>query len=397
MTKRITALLLSLFLLFPLAACKKITPTHPDDLPETRKSTGAEYAYFAADASNTALRIRMPIEWEFDGENGVYTIKEGDVEVGTVTLGEPKTDTESMTEAKSETHNDVLVKTHIGVLEKNGEKQACYRICYSFKDDEGESRAVTLEILESSMDQKAFEWLSNPTPMPIKDYHKLPSISLEGGNGKKNIALFGNSFLYNGFSGIGIILNDMFTQSKLNYTASAISIGNASITTYATSTDTVVKAAMNTIKRGDHSIVFMCGLYSDSDVENLQTIYDACKSSNTQLVIFPAHNENSPQLENAMAKYPDLICLNWRDELDALIEAGVAKSDFCEKDAHSHSKALAGYVGARMIYKSLFGEEPPRLSRNCDVITQETVDEKLGDIAISPKVLIPQKKICYLK
>ena len=397
MTKRITALLLFLFLLFPLAACKKITPTHPDELPQTRKNTGGEYAYFAADASNTALRIRMPLEWEFKGENGVYTIKEGDAEVGTVTLGEPETNTEIFSEVKSQTHSNVLIKTYTGVLEKDKEEQALYRICYSFKDDEDKSRAVTLEILESAMDLQAFQWLSSPEPMPIKDYHKLPSISLEGGNGKKNIAMFGNSFLYNGFSGIGIILNDMLAQSKLNYTASAISIGNASITTYATSTDTIVKAAMNTIKRGDHSIVFMCGLYSDSDVENLQTIYDACKSSNTKLVIFPAHNENSPQLENAMAKYPDLICLNWRDELDALIEAGVKRSDLCEKDAHSHSKALAGYVGARMIYKSLFGEEPPLLSRNCDVITQETVDEKLGDITISPKVLIPQKKICYLK
>ena len=397
MTKRITALLLSLFLLFPLAACKKITPTHPDDLPETRKSTGAEYAYFAADASNTALRIRMPIEWEFDGENGVYTIKEGDVEVGTVMLGEPKTDTESMTEAKSETHNDVLVKTHIGILEKSGEKQAWYRICYSYKDDEGKSRAVTLDVLESSMDQKAFEWLSNPTPLPIKDYHKLPSISLEGGNGKKNIALFGNSFLFDGFSGIGIILNDMMNTGRHDIDVITKSYGYATIYKYANSTESFYKSCFNNIKNGEYGMVFMCGLYGNEDVDALQKIYDACKSSNTKLVIFPAHNENSPQLENAMAKYPDLICLNWRDELDALIEAGVAKSDLCEKDAHSHSKALAGYVGARMIYKSLFGEEPPRLSRNCDVITQETVDEKLGDIAILPKVLIPQKKICYLK
>ena len=132
MTKRILSFLLSILLLFPLVSCKKIIPTAPDDLPEARKSTGATYAYFAADDSNTALRVRVPLEWSFDKEDGHYTIKEGDATVGTLVLGKITEDTESMAEAKSETYNDVLIKTYTGVLKKGKEKTAWYRICYSY-------------------------------------------------------------------------------------------------------------------------------------------------------------------------------------------------------------------------------------------------------------------------
>ncbi len=397
MIKRIIALFLTLCLLLTLAACTRIVPTNPDDLPRTRKSTGAETAYFAAKDSNTALSIRMPMQWEFDGSGGSFTIKEDGNDVGTVKLGAIEVADEEMTEVKSETKNGVLIKTFIGVLEKDGEKASWYRISYQYDDDEGKSHTITFEVEESAMDSQLYEWLYAPKPQQIKDYHKLPSISLDGGNGKKSIALFGNSFLFDGYSGIDIILEDMMTEAGRSCGVSTTAIGGATITSYATFADSQYKSALSKIKNGTYGIVFMCGLYYDSDVEDLQTIYDACKSSNTQLVLFPAHNENSPQLENALAKYPDLTCLNWRDELDRLIAQGVAKSDLCEKDGHSHSKALAGYVGARMIYKSLFGEEPPALSSRCSVISQQTVNEKLGLLLTKPPQLIPQKKICYLK
>lgn len=397
MTKRIFTLLLSIFLLFPFASCKKITPTAPDDLPSTRKSTGGTFAYFAADDSNTALRVRVPLEWEFDGESSRYTIKEGDAVIGTLVLGEITEDAESMSEAKSETYNDVLIKTYIGALKKSREKAAWYRICYSYKDDAGNNCALTLEVAESAIDKKAFEWFSEPTPMPIKDYHKIPSISLAGTNGKKSIAILGNSFVYDHFSGIRIILKDMLQEGNRDWSVTVKGIGYATVAKYADAQDSDYKTYIDNIKNGKYGIVFMCGLYSDADVDALQKIYDVCKSSKTKLVIFPAHNENSPQLENAMAKYPDLVCLNWRDEIDGLIEAGVKRSDFCVNDTHSHSTALAGYVGAKMIYKSLFGAEPPALSNNCDVISQATVDQKLNGITAKPTVLIPEKNIYKLK
>ncbi len=397
MTKRIIGLLLTLCLLFPFAACKKITPTQPDDLPRTRKSTGAETAYFADRNSNTALSIRMPMQWEFDDTDGSYTIKEDGIDVGTVVVGDGAENAEKMTEVKSETKNGVTIKTFIGVLKKNGEKASWYRICYLFDDDEGKSRTITFEVKETAMDAQLYQWLSAPKAMPIKDYHKIPSISLAGGNGKKSIAILGNSFVYDGYSGIRIILKDMLKESNRDWSVTVKGIGYATVAKYAAAEDGDYKTYINNIKNGAYGVVFMCGLYSDADVAALQTIYDVCKSSNTKLVIFPAHNENSPQPENAILQYPELTCLNWRDELNGLMDAGVERDDLRENDTHGHSKALAGYVGARMIYKSLFGEEPPALSASCSVLTNETVQEKLGGISPAPTVLIPEKKICYLK
>ena len=396
MKKRILALLLALCFLLPLASCKKIVPTNPEDLPTFRTSTSGETAYFAVTDSNAALSLSIPIQWTLDDTDGSYVIKEDGADIGRVIVGEITENADAMTEAKSETKNDVLMKTFIGVLDKGGEKAAWYRIAYKYTDDEGTSRTITFEIKESAMDTQLYKWLSSPKAMPIKDYHKIPSISLDGTNGKKTIAILGNSFVYDRYSGIRIILTDMLRESNKDWSVTVKGIGYATIAKYAAAQDSDYKTYLNNIKNGAYGIVFMCGLYSDADVAALQTIYDACKSSKTKLVLFPAHNENSPQLENAMLQYPDVTCLNWRNEIDGLIDAGVDRSDMCEQDDHSHSKALAGYVGARMIYQSLFGEEPPALSKSCSVLTMETVTEKLGGISIAPTVLIPQKKIRYL-
>ncbi|MBR3862816.1 MAG: hypothetical protein IKM42_04080, partial [Clostridia bacterium] len=316
---------------------------------------------------------------------------------GTLVLGKITEDTESMAEAKSETYNDVLIKTYTGVLKKGKEKTAWYRICYSYKDDAGNNCAITLEIAESTMDKKAFEWFSQPNPVPVKDYRKLPSLSLGGGNEARSIAILGNSFVYNRYSGIGIILKDMMSEGNRNYDITVTGIGYATISKYAWGESDSHIEAVNEIKNGAYDMVFMCGLYNNSDVEALQTIYDICQQSGTKLVLFPAHNERTAQIDKAREQYPDIVILNWRGELEALIEAGVKKSDLCKDDAHDHSTALAGYVGAKMIYKSLFGVEPPALSPNCDMISQAKVDQKLSGITVKPTVLIAEKDIYRLK
>lgn len=398
MTKRISTLLLSLLLLFPFSACKKIMPTAPDDLPSIRKSTGGTHTYFATSDSNTALRLRMPMQWEFDGEDSHYTIKEDGATIGTLVLGEITEDADNMSQAKSETHNGVLVQTYTGVLKRNGEKAAWYRICYSYKDDADNDCTITFEIAESAMDEQAFKWFSNPAPMPIKDYHELPSISLNGGNGKKSIAILGNSFLYDGCSGIEIILKDMMFEGDRDCDVKATSIGYATIAKYAAAeSGSNYDAAINKIKSGSYGIVFMCGLYKDGDVAAVQTIYNICQSSGTKLVLFPAHNEKASLIQKVREQYPEITLLNWKDELDRLMEAGVEKSDLCVNDTYGHSTALAGYVGAKMIYKSLFGVEPPLLSNNCTVIDQATVHEKLSGISVLPTTLIPEESIYRLK
>ncbi len=397
MTKRIFAILLCTLLLFPFGACQKVAPTAPDELESLRKSTAGEYAYFAAKGSNTALRLKMPTEWEFEGEDSAYVIKDGEATVGSVVLGTIANHADVMTEAKREVMGGVTVTTYTGVYKKDGEKTAWYRMVYEYTDDEGEIRTATFEIKSDEMDSVAFKWLSSPTPLPIKDYHKLPSLSLNAGNGKKSIAILGNSFVYNQYSGIRPILNDMLSEGNKTCDLTVKGIGYASVSAYATNTDSDYRTYIDNIKNSNYGIVFMCGIYSEADVTALETIYDACQSSNTQLVIFPAHNENETHIASAIEKYPQLTCLNWKSRINAYIDTGLDKSDFCVDDAHSHSNALAGYIGAQMIYQSLFGEAPPELSSNCSVIKQSAVDEKLSGRTIAPDVLISEKDIYFLR
>ncbi len=43
---------------------------------------------------------------------------------------------------------------------------------------------------------------------------------------------------------------------------------------------------------------------------------------------------------------------------DELLDFGVDKWDMCIDDYHKHSKPLAGYVGAHMICRAVYGEAP---------------------------------------
>ena len=78
-------------------------------------------------------------------------------------------------------------------------------------------------------------------------------------------------------------------------------------------------------------------------------------------------------------------------------KSGVREDDFCFNDEHKHSKPLAGYIGAKMIYQSLFGVEPPALSEDCTVISQSAVDAKLAGHSAAPRVLISEKQLHVLK
>ena len=115
------------------------------------------------------------------------------------------------------------------------------------------------------------------------------------------------------------------------------------------------------MRAGYFAAVFMCGFYSTYDVPAFETFVNACKASGTPLAIFPAHNESSDEL--AVKAYPDVYFVNWKGEINALISDGVDRWDMCIDDYHKHSTPMAGYVGAHMIYRALYGEIPPVVSQ----------------------------------
>jgi hypothetical protein len=89
---------------------------------------------------------------------------------------------------------------------------------------------------------------------------------------------------------------------------------------------------------------------------------NACKSSDTNLAIFPAHNESSSLIGTAGMLHPTALFLDWKGEIDSFISSGIDQSHFCIADSHKHSTPLAGYVGAHMIYRAIFDKVPTETS-----------------------------------
>lgn len=163
--------------------------------------------------------------------------------------------------------------------------------------------------------------------------------------------ILGNSFI--GTSNIGYILSDMMYVNNKSANFNAVSRGYAQVSTYTADT-----AMMNSIERGDYDAVFICGFYANVEANHLATLEEACKKSDTELIIFPAHNEFEGPITAARNKCPKLKFLDWKGELDMLIESGVDKWELCYNDEHLHSTEYAGLIGAHMIYRAMYGEMP---------------------------------------
>ena len=115
---------------------------------------------------------------------------------------------------------------------------------------------------------------------------------------------------------------------------------------------------MSEIENGTYDAVFICGFYSSAEINKLPILENACKKSKTELIVFPAHNEHQISINAALKKCPEVRSLDWKGELDLLIASGVNKWDLCVNDQHLHSTPYAGFIGAHMIYRAIYGEMP---------------------------------------
>ena len=212
--------------------------------------------------------------------------------------------------------------------------------------------AITLTVdyaeLSTSAKNKLYktECLS---PMATQPNYGIISEDVTSGT----VAIIGNSFINS--SDIGEILREMCSVNGKSIDVQAYSRGYAHVSTY-----TSDGQFMNLVRSGAYSIIFVCGFYSEAESASLGQLKAACAVSDTQLVIFPAHNESAVAIKLALAEHPELLHLDWKGELDALIADGVDKWELCINDAHLHSTPLAGYVGAHMIYRAIYGEVPKK-------------------------------------
>ncbi len=341
------------------------------DIPNRGGSSSKEIQ-ISAKGSETVLSISFPIGWELiKGKDGGIQILFGE-EIGSLLAGEtpPSDDWKTVATETSEINNLIITER----IEKFGTKETLnfrYRYTYNY-DDKGEPRSLTLilnyKALYSSNREKLLKNVEVSTLTSDPALGELSHLQ------NKPILILGNSFIRT--SSIGKILYEMVKSNGKSNFVNAISTGYAKIGTYLENFDII-----NQIKNGEYGGVFICGLYSNDEIANLGKLKEICDSSGTCLVIFPAHNENRSVINSASNHFADLTLLDWKSEIDMQIESGVNKWDLCKNDSHNHSTPLAGYIGAHMIYRAIYGSVPKEDIK--DSIEQSYVYSKLGDYIYS--------------
>ncbi len=317
--------------------------------------------------TNMGLQFAVPNDWSIHTANSsTLNILRGKKVIGTITtkkLDPPKESYQSCSESNLSTETLMRID-----LKPSGNKNFYYRFYEFVGTRKSESISLKMQIDYTELDEDAAYKIMKSVTCPPK-YFPLPS--LDSTNGSKEILIIGNSFINT--SKIGSFLTDMLNTRNSEYYIDAVSIGMATVSTFANSSD-----ICNDISQGRYCYVFMCGFYSSDAVRDFHTIKDACKKSNTKLVIFPAHNENRAAIDAAVSEHEEAYFLDWKAEVDALIDTGINYYDFCVNDSHKHSTPLAGYVGAHMIFRELFGTPVPTVTDSAP-LDAEYLNLKLGN------------------
>ena len=305
---------------------------------------------FGLKESKELFRLTVPVEWEFLKDNsGSHTITRDGAEIGTLILGNASDSDEwTVVSTNNNFTENILVKNDIEKFGSGDSLSFRYRFSYTYTDSDAQQE-LTLTVDYSEVDfTTSIKLTKNVGLASIDDLTRYNDLSnLKNGS----ILILGNSFI--NYSRIGAILNEMAEVNDKSLQVNAIARGYATVNTYISDS-----AIMSDIENGVYSAVFICGLYSNSEVENLGILKSACANSETTLVVFPAHNEKVNVIANAKSRHTDLYFMDWKEEINSFIEIGIDKSKFCYNDNYSHSNSLAGYVGAHMIYRAIYGEPP---------------------------------------
>lgn len=415
-TKKLISLILALLMLIStLVSCnmgasdpeQTTTPDQATQPPETTdsyvgpadnayldiecySSTGYKEESFAFDGSKHAITLNIPKEWELVAEEDSYALTKDGKRIGKIFSGKA-TDTKAWkkvsTKTNKETDFNVTMNIEKGLRQTN--EGFRYRFIFSYHKLK-EINTLTLIFNYEELDSAGCENILN-TPNTLRitspDYmgdlsHILPD------SGRAEILILGNSFISS--SEIEPILNEMFEVNNKPISATAVSTGFANVGTYINDSE-----IMSQIRAGRYQAVFLCGFYSQDQAEKSAIMKAACDASGTELVIFPAHNENALTPKDA-ASINNVICLNWQRELDMLINVkGIDHWDLCYDDGYKHTAPIGGYVGAQMIYRAIFNELPKE--RLVYSISQSQVNSILGDYVTTPlESALKNNKLHYL-
>ena len=358
-------------------------PPSPPDAPgeeesytslSCREYTAFHTLSFGKEGGAYALSLALPTDWEaVSDERGVAFYLDGEA----VARIEART---SIDNAYTRVDERLLAGDGFDIdvlVEKKGEKEAVsYRRVIRFWYAEGEEeQPLTLTADYTALSDEGVSQVINEAALRPAAAHGVLSLAEKEREEGLRLLILGNSFI--GTSQVGSLLDTMCLADGRQVTVRAISRGYAQVNTYVTDA-----ALMAEIRSGEYDAVFQCGFYGMEQKTHLAKMKEACDASGTALVLFPAHNENAGTLAAVREAYPDLLYLDWKSEVQTFIDGGATLWDFCVDDSHRHSTPLAGYVGAHMIYRALFGEAPttiPTFFLNDRWVGEEFVTEVLGE------------------
>lgn len=332
-----------------------------------REAEGFTYQLFADHGGIHAFSLELPDDWSFekDSDDLFLIIRNGDI-IGKITKGEVSSSSGWVAVKNSTvTSSSVTMKSSV---EKSTAVEGKYRhrIIISGSDD-GKDAAITLTAEYSEISDTTATKLRRS--LRYKKVGVMPEIGMVDISDKADaVLILGNSFI--GSSKVGYILQEMIDKSGRETVVHHMTRGYAHVDTYAYD-----EAVMDSIRNGDYAAVFINGYHNNEQAVHLAVMKEACDASGTELFMFPAHNEQPVAISYVQKNVEGVHLLHWKDEIQSFIDCGGDKWDFCINDAHLHSTPLAGYIGAHMIYRAIFGELP--LCSLTDWIAQEYVDEKL--------------------
>ncbi len=331
---------------------------------------------FAWENDRQVLSLDMPDEWELSqNSSGGIAITRNGKTIGAMVSGDPEGISEwEVLQITEESHSGMFIQK---CIEKRGSGETLTfrcRFVFQYQAD-GEERTVTLTAnYEEVADFTSRKLLVAPE---VAELATDPGFGILSDVPKHDLLILGNSFI--GSSEVGWILQEMLDNNRKDANVTPVSRGYATVDTYIS-----YSSLMSEIRYGLYDIIFICGFYNTGEASNLEVLKEACDASGTTLVIFPAHNENATAISTARSRCPSLVCLDWKQEVDALIAQGVDRWDFCINDQHKHSTPLAGYVGAHMIYRALYGTVPQGSVYGS--ISQSEVNFLLGDYPMNPTI-----------
>ncbi len=322
---------------------------------ETVKSRLSADRYLGKNDDSLLLKLRVPKQWSIvsTGESNYEIVRESET-VGEIHYSE-----------SGEDHADCLYHEDFSLdgisvsycIFKDSGWSSGYKRVYTYKYTAGGKETVfSITVDYANINDYYHKRFTAEVTLEDIIYNSGFSSLTLGMNETKPILILGNSFITT--SDIDLILDAMLNANGKRITAETSWLSNINGETYLADEN-----CLKEIKRGNYSAVFVCGFYEHPSVAAFAEFVEACEYSDTMLAIFPAHNESDIVISSAMSEYGDIPVIHWKNEIDMLIKGEHAdRWDMCIDDAHDHSTPLAGYVGAHMIYRALFGEVPRSFS-----------------------------------